>query len=332
MNTPALTALKSRFPKARVSVLALPRVAPVFTAHPAVDEVLVLDTQGGGLALRHRAAQVRRLREGRFDLALVFPNSFDAAFLTWLARIPRRVGYATDCRRLFLTTPVAVPENRGRVHEIYYYLALVDTLARRAGGPEGGVGTPALSLAVPGPGQVRADRILQEIREGSTGPLIGFNPGAAYGPAKCWPAERFAALGGELLERYPGARILVLGTRNELAVAAEICRPLGGRCCNLAGRTSLGEVMGVIARLDLLVTNDSGLMHVGAALGKPLVAIFGSTNPLTTGPWSERGTVIRHALPCSPCLKRTCPEDFSCMLGIGAEEVFQACVDRLEGG
>jgi len=159
---------------------------------------------------------------------------------------------------------------------------------------------------------------------------IGLNPGAAYGPAKCWPRERFAALAKELVNRVDDVHVIVFGTDKEFDTAQVICTPLGNRGHNLAGKTRLGEVMALISQLDLLVTNDSGLMHVGAALDIPLVAIFGSTNPLTTGPWSDKSVVVRKELPCSPCLARQCKSDFRCMKEIEVEEVLEECLLIME--
>jgi heptosyltransferase-2 len=162
------------------------------------------------------------------------------------------------------------------------------------------------------------------------GLLAGFNPGAAYGPAKCWPVEKFRILAARMFLELPDLRIVVMGTEKEHEIAREICQGYEDRCFNLAGQTGLADVIALIDTLDLLVTNDSGLMHVGAGLDTPLVAIFGSTNPVTTGPWSDRSSVVRIDLECSPCLKRRCPEGtFDCMNGIGVDIVFDHCTRLL---
>jgi heptosyltransferase-2 len=333
MTTPALVALRNRYPQARIGVLARPWVAPVFSAHPAVDEVIPLVVRRAAQSLLDRIALAKSLRESRFDLALLFPNSFDSALMARLAGIPERVGYDTDGRGIFLTSAVPVPKERFVRHEIFHYLGLIRALEngfRQSGEAAEDDAAPHLSLHVPPQGEKGAQAVLARLRLPEEVSLVGFNPGAAYGPAKCWPVERFAALGAALTERFPRVHILVFGTGGERPVGETICHALGGRCHNLAGLTSLPEVMGLIRRLDLLVTNDSGLMHVGAALDIPLVAIFGSTNPVTTGPWSARSTVVRTELSCSPCLKRTCPEDFGCMRSIRVDQVFEACLARLQ--
>ncbi|MDL1959231.1 MAG: lipopolysaccharide heptosyltransferase II [Deltaproteobacteria bacterium] len=334
MTTPAVTALRKNYPKAHISILARHWVEPIFSGNPAVDEVISCGSKGRNSTILEKLVLAKYLENKKFDLALLFPNSFESALIAWLARIPRRVGYATDARRLILTLPISVPEDRRNRHEIFYYLNLVDHISRlrfNTRSKNEGVHKERteLFLEVPSQGESGARQILTQMGLDQGVLLIGFNPGAAYGPAKCWPVERFVSLGKALVERFKDCHILVLGTNKEASVAEEICGPLSKRGHNLAGRTSLAEAMGLISRLDLLVTNDSGLMHVGAALGVPLVAIFGSTNPVTTGPWSANSVIIRHELPCSPCLKRSCPTDFRCLLGIKVEEVLQACLQQL---
>jgi heptosyltransferase-2 len=153
--------------------------------------------------------------------------------------------------------------------------------------------------------------------------VIGLNPGAAYGPAKCWPVERYAELAGRLAREFQ-AVIPVFGTGADRQTAAAIQARAPEAVADLAGRTSLAEAMALIGRCDVFVTNDSGLMHVAAAQNTPLVAIFGSTDPVATGPFSERAVVVQHKLDCQPCLKPRCRADFRCMTGIGVDEVFAA--------
>ncbi len=334
MTTPALMALRRLYPNAHISVLARPWVGPVFYEHPAVDEVIPYIRDN---AISARLVIAGSLRARNFDLAILFPNSFDSALIVWLAHIPRRVGYATDCRRLLLTSAVPVPREYKTRHEVYYYLGLVDSIRQLdyMPYPSGEIDLESplrLSLVVPGHGKSGAIRILKDLGVPQGTMLIGLNPGAAYGPAKCWPADRFSALGRALMERLNGCHILVFGTDRDRPLAGDICAPLGKRGHNLAGKTDLAEAMGLISMLNLFVTNDSGLMHIGAALDVPMVAIFGSTDPVRTGPWSDNSRVVRHELPCSPCLKRTCPRDFKCMLGIGVDEVLDACLQQIKIG
>ncbi|MEA1867833.1 MAG: lipopolysaccharide heptosyltransferase II [Thermodesulfobacteriota bacterium] len=335
MTTPAVMALRKNYPKAHISILARPWVEPVFSGNPAVDEVISYGSTCSNSTILEKLILAKSLRNKIFDLAILFPNSFESALIAWLAHIPERVGYATDARRMILSLPVSVPEDRRSKHEIFYYLNLVDHIGRLhsntySTNKVGRVEQTGLFLKVPAQGKSGARQILAQMGLDQGSLLVGFNPGAAYGPAKCWPVEKFIALGKALVEHFKDCHILVFGTNKEKTVAEDICGPIGKRGRNLAGKTSLAEAMGLISNLNLLVTNDSGLMHIGAALGIPLVAIFGSTNPVTTGPWSADSVIIRHELPCSPCLKRSCPTDFKCLLGIEVEEVLHACLKQLE--
>jgi heptosyltransferase-2 len=334
MTTPAVMAVRKNYPNAHISILARPWVKSVFSGNPAVDEVISNSSIGHNSSILEKIAFAKSLNHKKFDIAILFPNSFESAMITWLARIPRRLGYVTEARRLFLTLPIRVPEDRRTNHEIFYYLNLINhinCLRSNTNSTNEGENKerPELFLKVPVQAESRVKQILTQVDLDQGAFLIGFNPGAAYGPAKCWPVKRFAYLGKALVKRFKDCHILVFGTSKEKAVAEDICATIGKMGHNLAGKTSLAEAMGLISKLDLLVTNDSGLMHIGAALGIPLVAIFGSTNPVTTGPWSNNNIIIRHELPCSPCLKRHCPKNFSCLLGIEVEEVLHACLQQL---
>ncbi|MGQ9499065.1 MAG: lipopolysaccharide heptosyltransferase II [Dissulfurimicrobium sp.] len=325
MSTPAVTALAELYPDAEMTILARSGPASIFAGDPRVKEVIVRDL-GDNMNRLLRPFSIARLIKARaFDMAVIFPNSFESALIPFLARIPRRIGYATDARAFLLTDSVPIPSDKETRHEVYYYLGLADYLRKKEClKAKAASRLPELVLNVPKEGEEGAKRIISSLGL-EKAKLIGFNPGAAYGPAKCWPQGRFVALGRALVERHPESRILIFGTRKERSIAGDIQAGIGDAAYNLAGDTSLAEAMGIIRRLDLLVTNDSGLMHVGAALGVPLVAIFGSTNPVTTGPLSKKASVIQNKVDCGPCLKRTCPGGFECMQGIGVEEVLSVC-------
>ena len=337
MTTPAVARLGELFPDARITVAARPWVLPVFTENPGVHSTIPLDVDRGLRGILSRFGTARMLRQEAFDLALIFPNSFDSAFTPWLAGIPRRAGYATDMRTMLLTHKVPVPAWKRKRHEVFYYINLAESLDQdrphETSLQEGSPGEPRLILRV-SPCAARWAREFLTSREVAEDDLlIGFNPGAAFGPAKCWPVENFVKLGRMLLD-YSSASgrrtwIAVLGTEKEEETGRAICAPLGDRALNLAGRTDLPQVMAFIQRLNLLVTNDSGLMHVGAALDTPLVALFGSTNPVTTGPWSTRSRIVSNNVECAPCMRRECPSDFKCMRELEAAMVFDVCVEQL---
>jgi len=317
MSLPVLAGLKRLFPLAEITVLAAPRVAPLFAAQPGVTEIIRYPSDKGKW-------QVLWELRGRFDVALALPNSMESALGLWLMGVPTRVGYNTDARRLFLKEAVSNHRELAGLHTVFYFLGLLKAL--------GGVATftpPTLYLE-PEEEAVGA-HLLAEADLPGQGPWVGLSPGAAYGPAKRWPPERFAALGRELQREF-GARLVLLGGDEERPVADEVKEQLQAPVADLVGRTSLRQALGVLSQLKLLVTNDSGLMHAGAGLSVPLVALFGSTDPGATGPFTSRATVIRHPLPCSPCFKRTCEEGTVCLTAISVDEVAAAARAWLKDG
>ncbi|MGO8762900.1 MAG: lipopolysaccharide heptosyltransferase II [Desulfobaccales bacterium] len=317
MSLPVLAGLKRLFPLAEITVLAAPRVAPLFAAQPGVTEIIRYPSDQGKW-------QVLWELRGRFDVGLALPNSMESALGLWLMGVPTRVGYNTDARRLFLKEAVSGHQALAGLHTVFYLLGLLKAL--------GGVATftpPALYVE-PEEEAVGA-HLLAEADLPGHGPWVGLSPGAAYGPAKRWPAARFAALGRELQREF-GARLVLLGGSEERPVADEVKEQLQTPVADLVGRTSLRQALGVLSQLKLLVTNDSGLMHAAAALSVPLVALFGSTDPGATGPFTSRATVIRHPLPCSPCFKRTCEEGYACLTAISVDEVAVAARTWLKDG
>ncbi|WP_417914638.1 lipopolysaccharide heptosyltransferase II [Candidatus Electronema sp. JM] len=318
MTTPAVRTVRRNFPKAEITLLAQPWVADVFTACPYLDRILLYEKQGRHRGLRGKLRLAAELRAEHFDCAILLQNAFEAALLAWLARIPVRAGYTTDGRGLLLTHGVAKPPDIGAQHQVHYYQAMLAGLGLQRA-------ADALELFLCPAAEQEAKQLVQ----GRNGPIIGLNPGAAYGPAKRWPSEKYAALAGQLATAT-GGLIVIFGTKADQDAAAAIIAAAASQVLDLTGRTSLALALACIARCDVFVTNDSGLMHVAAALNRPLAAIFGSTDHIATGPFSERAKVIRHPLPCSPCLKTHCPQGhLRCMDLVSVEEVEQAVLNLL---
>lgn len=317
---PVLEALRQALPDSEVTVLARPWVSALFTDSPAY-RVMVEEAAGrhGGFGGRLRLA--RDLSRQGFDLALLLTNSFDTALVASLARIPERVGYAADGRRWLLTRPVS-PD--GRVHQRDRYLELLAAI-----GVEGSQKEPRLAVR-PGDAQ-GANRLLQEAGLDDAPLPVGLVPGSVYGSAKRWPADRFAALADLLADRL-GGRSLLLGSASEGSVAAAVSQASRSCPVDLTGRTSLGVLGGILARCGAAVTNDTGAMHLAAAVGTPVVALFGPTDPQATGPLGPAHRIVRRDVPCSPCLLRECPIDHRCMEGITEETVWRALVSALAGG
>jgi heptosyltransferase-2 len=301
---PALRDLRRDFPQAKLTVLARPWVAPLYRAVPEVDEIE---------ESRGTRADAVRLR-GRFDTAVLLPNSFGTAFAVWRAGIPERWGYATDGRGPLLTRRCAVARSvRGR-SQVYYYRAMVEGLGLATDGP------PDASLACPDEWQSAASALL-----GGDGPWIGVNPGAFYGTAKRWLPERFAAV-AELVARRIDAKVAIVGGAAERPLGEAIAAQLRVPVRLLSGETTLGALVGVLKSLRLLLTNDSGPMHLAAALGTPLVAVFGSTDASETAPVAHAATVVREPVHCSPCLLRECPIDHRCMTRVAVDRVTDAAL------
>jgi heptosyltransferase-2 len=316
MTTPALAAVKDNFPEAHLAVLAKKWVAPVYEDHPATDEIIVLDRDGRHRGVGGLMVLGRELRGRKFDMAVLFQNAIQAAVIAWLARIPIRIGFNTDGRGWLLKPAVPLkPEDR-RIHETEYYLRMLSGAGFRT--PPPGPVQPMFYLS----DQTRrqADERLNELGLGKS-LVLGVAPGAAYGPAKQWPAVRFADAANLIMAGRPGG-VLIFGSAGERRVAREVLDHLKGPGFDLAGATGLTEAAALIKRCHLFLTNDSGLMHVAAAVGTPLVAVFGSTNPVTTAPIGPHVAMVRHAVACSPCLKPTCCQpSHKCMEAVSAEEV-----------
>jgi len=321
LTLPAIEALDRRFPGAEIVLLARPWVAGLFVGHPGVDRVVELgpaDLQHGIFRRWHLA---RSLSQERFDLAVLFPNSFDAALVPWLAGIPRRVGYQTDGRGWMLTHPLQKRSTPSGRHQVERYLAIVRAL--------GGDGPSIPRLSVPAPARKKADQILQDHGVQGTEPIVAVNPGSIYGSAKRWPAARFAAV-ADALVLSRGMQILLIGSEGERPILERLARDMRSPVVNLVGRTDLPALMGVLARARLLISNDTGAMHVAAAIGTPVLAIFGPTDAEATGPVGQSTRLLREPVPCSPCLLRECPIDHRCMTRIGVDQVVQAVEELLD--
>ncbi len=297
MALPAVRNLKTAVGAEPLTVAAPEKLAALWEACPFVDQVVPLPQP------KNLWAVARVLREGKYASAVLLPNSLRAAGEAFAAGIPHRAGYARGGRGLLLTHSIPVPpRNPVRLHQRFYYLDLVTAL----GGPSDET-FPALR----GP--------KMEAASSDKRGVLAVCPGAEYGPAKRWPVESFVAA-ARLLSEKRGLRVVLFGAPNDAPVAEQFLAQLP-EAENRVGKTSLAEFMAGLAGAKLVLCNDSGAMHVAAALGRPTVAIFGSTEPQLTGPLGPRAAVLRHHVPCSPCFLRECPIDFGCMKGITPEMV-----------
>jgi heptosyltransferase II len=332
MSLPALAAVRDRFPDAHIAVLARPWVAGLYRHEPFADEIIPYQPdmfRWGSLrrAWRERLDVAARLREGKFDCALLLQNAFDAALVTALAGIPERIGYARDMRSALLTRPIERPR-AGTIppHESFYYMELL----RRAGWLER---LPAsLVVELRSAPLARAAGLKRFMAEGIVNRVIGVSPGAAFGTAKRWLPERFAESASTLAERM-NAMVALHGSASERGLCESVRSLIAGRgiqCVNYAGLTTLEEFIERAAASALFLSNDSGAMHIASALGVPTVAIFGATNPETTGPAGRLTQIVRQPVECSPCLLRECPIDHRCMTSIAHERVSQSASDLIQ--
>ncbi len=326
MTIPALRALRRLLPKARITLATSSWAQGLFAEADFLDDFLIQDRQG----LWSFIDQVQRWRRHKFDLAVVFPNSFGAALIPAAARVPIRVGYATDGRKLLLTSALPLPEWRSSKHEIFYYLNIVAELERLLTGNQTiDNQEPDFTLEVSEARQNQGRALLRAQGCDIKYPLIALCPGSINSRAKRWPAERYAALADSLIENLQ-AEILLIGSREEVDVSLAVSRQMRHQPVMLTGKTDLAQAVDVLGNVDLLVTNDTGPAHIASALGRSTLVIFGPTNPLTTRPFSSSGEIVRHPPDCAPCLLRDCPIDHRCMTAISPEEVFARAQVMLE--
>jgi heptosyltransferase-2 len=306
-----MKAVREHFSSAEITLLVRPWVAGLFTSVPFVDKVWSEDKPTG---LGDWTRITRDIRSREFDVGLLLPNSFESALMIFLGGVPQRIGYATDARRWMLTN--AIHPRDGARHQVEYYLELVKTFHTSAD-------TASIEIQATSEERRNARELLKAEGIPFDTPFLVLNPGAAYGSAKRWHTDRFAdvadALAGELQ-----LRVALIGSDRERPISEEIRNRMKSSAVMLTGRTSLETLIGVLAESSLMITNDSGPMHIAAALGIPTVAIFGSTDERVTGPYGPRTRIVKHPVECSPCLLRDCPIDHRCMNGVTVDDVCNA--------
>jgi heptosyltransferase-2 len=328
MTVPALRELRRVLPGAHITLATRAWARGIFEGADFLDDIIAVEESKGTARSVWREASEWRARG--FDLAVLFPNAFAPALVAALARVPLRVGYATQGRGALLTHALPVPDWRGLRHEVYYYVNIVAELERMLGGASTAESRePRAELVVSGQRRVAARDFLSERGARPSRPLVALCPGSTNSRAKRWPAERFAALADILVEKL-GADVALVGAREELDVSEDVARRMRARPIVLTGETELGATAAVLSVADLLVTNDTGPAHVAAAVGCPVVVIFGPTNPLTTRPFSPLAEVVREPPDCAPCMLRDCPIDHRCMTAITVESVFERAARVLE--
>ncbi len=321
MAQPLISLLKKLHPRIVIDAVAPAWVAPVLERMPEIHDVYATDLAHGKLQMLRRWQLASDLRDVGYDAAYVLPNSLKSALIPWLAGINLRIGYTGESRYGLLNVRHGNPAKDERPPMVGQYAALAYAPGAKLPWLQENATVP---MPVP-----RLDADLNEAARVSTrfnldtrAPLVVFCPGAEFGPAKRWPPEHFATLAQFVAQSFPYARIVALGSPKDAPIAQAIV-DRASNVRNLCGQTSLGEACALISRASAVVTNDSGLMHVAAALRRPLVAVFGSTDPRHTPPLSELAKVQWLHLECSPCFERECPlGHLNCLRELSAEQVF----------
>jgi heptosyltransferase-2 len=311
LSQPLLALLKQRDPRSTIDVLGPGWALPIFRRMPEVGETIESPFAHGELALRKRLQIGRQLRTRHYDRAYVLPNSFKSALVPLFARIPERIGFVGEARRWLLTDARKLDERAlPLMVQRFAHLA-----APRGTAVEGELPHPRLQVE-----PAERDRLMAQLGLVRPSRLACFCPGAEYGPAKRWPPQYFGELAAALAAK--GNAVWIVGSSRERDIGEAIRESSAGVALNLCGRTTLDQAVVLLSGADMVVTNDSGLMHVAAALDRPMLALYGSSSPAFTPPLSGRARILKLDVPCSPCFERTCPlGHFDCMMKLMPDRV-----------
>lgn len=323
MATPIIADLRSQFPEAKLSALCQGVIGELLLHDPHIDEIISFQKLNGWIAHLKRSPLIENLQKGDYDLGLLLTNSFSSAWTFLRGGVKNRIGFSDNGRTLLLNQSFPFPSDMEKTHLIQTYKTLLSPL-----------GIPKSEtkpyLVISKDEKFEAQKFLEKQGVPKNTQLIGVNPGAAFGTAKCWLPDRFHDTAKALLSD-PSVWILFFGDAKGRSLTEGIAKGLGPRVINLAGKTSIRELISLISQLKALLTNDSGPMHIASALNIPLVALFGSTSDTKTGP-INRSLVIHKHVECSPCYKKVCPIDFRCMTRIHTDEVVNAIRRLLSDG
>jgi len=317
MALPALHAVRKRFPGAEIAIVGRPYVADIYRDQEICDQLIPYDPRGLNAGFSGRERLAAELRAQKFDVGLLLQNAFDAAWLAWRARIPERIGYARDARSFLLTKAVPLPRH-GEIpaHEKFYYLELL----RRAGWLDSVQDETFISLRVSEEKRRSADEFLCKSGARKGALRIAIGAGASYGSAKCWPPPRFAEVANRL-QSEADADVILFGTAAEASVSTAISAEMRRTPVDLTGKTAIADLPALLSQCHLFIGNDSGAMHVAAAVGLPVIAVFGPTDPEGTAPVTPRCSIVQQKSYCSPCFLRRCPTDHRCLTAITANMV-----------
>lgn len=318
MSIPALRELRRIFPSAKITLHTRSWAEGIFRDADFLDEILTFDKTDSKIS--DTFSNAKKLKENQFDLAVLFPNSFESALVAKLAKIPQRFGYAKEGRSFFLTNSVEIPKWKNERHEVFYYLNLAAEIEKAYFGKTSITeNPPKIDLQVSEERREKARNILENHGVDLSKKTVALGVGSTNSRAKRWQAESYAKL-NDLLQNETDANVLLVGAKDEIEVAEEVFEKSQRKPIILTGKTSLSQIVALLTEIDLLVSNDMGLAHIAPAVGTKTLVIFGPTNEKTTQPIGSE--IIRKTVDCAPCMLRDCPIDHRCMTQISAEEVF----------
>ncbi|MBI5048037.1 MAG: lipopolysaccharide heptosyltransferase II [Deltaproteobacteria bacterium] len=321
---PAIEKIKSIYPQAEITVLAKPWVSPVFFNNPVVKRIIDYDASGRHNGIAGKWRLIQELKQHGFDMAVLFQNAFEAALIAFLARISIRVGYARDLRGWLLTHSLKLGSDIKKAHQVFYYLNIAASLSQ---GYQPSVISHQPKIYLTTEEKIWAEKFLND-KDVDNGIIVGMAPGASYGPAKRWMAEKFSKVAGRLTNDY-GAKLVVFGGKEDREICNAVLNGLPG--INLAGELDLRKSIAIVSKCNLFLTNDSGPMHISASLGIPTIAMFGSTDPKLTGPLGGRAKTIKKDIECSPCFERVCKYGhYNCFNMVTEDDVYGASVKFLQ--
>ena len=325
MTIPALRELRRIFPSAHITLFTRSWAKGIFEDADFIDEILTFEV--GESKTGDVFGQAKIVKERNFDLAVLFPNSFESALVAKLGSIPARIGYAKDARSLLLTDAVKIPDWKNERHEVFYYLNLVSAVEDKILSRQTvSFNEPKTDLRVSEARKSEARRILEANGVDLTKKTIALGVGSTNSRAKRWQTESYAELNDQF-QTDLNANVVIVGAENELDVAQEVFDKSNVKPIILTGKTNLAEAVAVLSAVDLLVANDMGLAHIAPAVGTKTLVIFGPTNELTTKPIGAE--IIRKNVECAPCMLRDCPIDHRCLTRISASEVFEKSMEIL---
>lgn len=325
MQIPALRELRRVFPDAQITLYTRNWARGIFEATDFIDGILTVERNES--KFRDTLTQARMLKKERFDLAVLFPNSFESALIAKLARVPRRFGYAKEGRSVLLTDAVKIPEWKNRRHETFYYLNLIGEIEKSFFGTETILESePQIDLQISDARRAEAERILTEKKIDLSKKIIALGVGSTNSRAKRWQAASYAELNDKLQAKL-NAEVVLVGAEDELNISREVYEKAETKPKILTGETDLAQAAAILNRADLFVANDMGLAHIASAVKTKTLVIFGPTNPLTTQPVGSE--IVYKPVECAPCMLRDCPIDHRCMERISAAEVFEKAKEML---